>query len=152
GIVSAGFFETLGVVPMMGRIFSEADDVLGGPRFAVVSYSFWQGYLGGDPRALGRTIQVGGNSYAIIGVLPETFVSPRERADVFLSLWVADPTTGPDRGSHFLHSYWRLKKGVSLEQAQAEITTIHDSLAQQFPEEEKERRLQLIPLREALVG
>ena len=152
GLVNSGFFETLGIAPTMGRIFSEAEDVRGGPRLAVVSYPFWQSHLGGDPHAVGRPILLGGNSYAVIGVMPETFICPREHADVFISLWVADPNTAVDRDVHFLHTYWRLKGGVSLEQAQADIATIHNSLAEQFPAEEKERRMQLIPLRESLVG
>ena len=152
GLVNSGFFETLGIAPTMGRIFSEAEDVRGGPRLAVVSYPFWQSHLGGDPHAVGRPILLGGNSYAVIGVMPETFICPREHADVFISLWVADPNTAVDRDVHFLHTYWRLKGGVSLEQAQADIATIHNSLAERFPAEEKERRMQLIPLRESLVG
>jgi putative ABC transport system permease protein len=150
--INSGFFETLGIAPTLGRIFSEAEDVRGGPRLAVVSYAFWQSHLGGDPQALGRPILLGGNSYAVIGVMPETFVSPREHADVFISLWVADPKSAVDRDVHDLHTYWRLKGGVSVEQAQADIATIHNSLAEQFPAEEKERRIELIPLRESLVG
>jgi putative ABC transport system permease protein len=152
GLVNSGFFEALGIPPVIGRAFSEAEDLRGGPRVAVVSYHFWQGYLAGDPHAVGRPILLGGNSYAVIGVMPETFICPRERADVFISLWVADPKTAVDRDVHFLHTYWRLKGGVSLEQAQADIATIHNSLAEQFPAEEKERRMRLIPLRESLVG
>ena len=152
GLVNAGFFEILAVPPAMGRFFSKAEDVRGGPRSAVISYAFWQEYLGGDLRAMGRTILVGGNSYTVIGVMPESFVAPREHADVFLSLWVADPGTAADRDVHFLHTYWRLKKDLTLEQAQADVATIHSRLAEQFPAEEKERRMQLIPLRESVVG
>jgi len=152
GLVNSGFFETLGIAPTMGRVFSESEDVRGGPRVAVVSRPFWQTYLGGDPHAVGRPISLGGNSYAVIGVMPETFIGPREHADVFISLWVGDPKTAVDRDVHFLHTYWRLKDGVSLAQAQAGTDTIHNSLAEQFPAEEKERRMQLIPLRESLVG
>jgi putative ABC transport system permease protein len=152
GLVNSGFFEILGVPPMRGRIFSEAEDVRGGPRLAVVSYPFWQGYLGGDPNAVGRLIVLGGNSYAVIGVMPKTFVSPREHADVFISLWVADSGTAADRDVHSMHTYWRLKKGVPLKQAQADIAAIHNWLAEQFPDEEKARSMQLIPLRESVVG
>ena len=152
GFVNSAFFQILGVSPMMGRIVSEAEDIRGGPRVAVVSYQFWQGYLGGDPHAVGRTLLLGGNSYAVIGVMPATFVPPREHADVFISFWVADPNTAADRAVHFMHTYWRLKKGVPLEQAQADIATIDNRLAEQFPAEEKERRTQLIPLRESIVG
>lgn len=152
GLVSSGFFETLGVPAAMGRSFSQAEDAQGGPRVALVSYSFWQGHLGGDAHVLGRLILLGGNSYAVIGVMPEAFVPPRERADVFLSIPVADPKAAEDRDVHDMHSYWRLKKGVSLEQAQADTSTIHDWLAEQFPAEERERRMRLIPLRESVVG
>ena len=124
GLVNSGFFETLGLPPMMGRIFSEAEDVRGGPRVAVVSYTFWQGYLGSDPHAVGRTITLNGNSYTVIGVMPESFVSPREHADVFVSLWVGYPGAAADRGVHFMHTYWRLKEGVTLAQAQADIAKI----------------------------
>ena len=86
GLVDSGFFEILGVPPMTGRILSAAEDVRGGPRVAVVSYPFWQGYLGSDPHAVGRTITIDGNSYTVIGVMPESFASPREHADVFVSL------------------------------------------------------------------
>jgi len=152
GLVNSGFFETLGLPPMMGRIFSEAEDVRGGPRVAVVSYTFWQGYLGSDPHAVGRTITLNGNSYTVIGVMPESFVSPREHADVFVSLWVGYPGAAADRGVHFMHTYWRLKEGVTLAQAQADIAKIDRRLAEQFPSEEKERRTHLIPLREAVIG
>jgi len=151
-LVNSGFFDILGIAPAMGRILSEAEDMRGGPRLAVVSHAFWQGHLGGDPHAIGRRILLGGNSYAVTGVMPESFACPREHADVFISLWVADPKTAVDRDVHFLHTYWRLKGGVSLEQAQADITAIHNQLAEQFPAEEKERRMRLIPLHESVVG
>ena len=151
-LVNAGFFGTLGVPPILGRVFSEVEDERGGPRVAVVSYPFWQNYLGGEPQVIGRRILLGGNSYAVIGVMPESFAPPREHADVFVSLWVADPNTAADRGVHFMHTYWRLQNGVTLEQAQADIDAIHNRLAEQFPAEEKERRIRLIALRESVVG
>jgi putative ABC transport system permease protein len=152
GLVDSGFFEILGVLPMTGRVLSAAEDVRGGPRVAVVSYPFWQGYLGSDPHAVGRTIRLDGNSYAVIGVLPASFVSPREHADVFVSLWVGYPSAAAERDVHFMHTYWRLKEGVTLAQAQADMATIDRRLAEQFPDEEKERRTHLIPLREAMIG
>ena len=152
GFVDSGFFEILGVPPMTGRILSAAEDVRGGPRVAVVSYPFWQGYLGSDPHAVGRTITLNGNSYTVIGVMPESFVSPREHADVFVSLWVGYPGAAAERGVHFMHTYWRLKEGVTLAQAQADMATIDRRLAEQFPDEEKERRTHLIPLRESMIG
>jgi predicted permease len=152
GLVNSAFFEVLGVPPMMGRVLSAAEDVRGGPRVAVISHPFWQDYLGGDPHALGRILALNGNSYTVIGVMPESFVSPRENADVFISLWVVDPGAATERDVHFMHTYWRLKQGVTFAQAQADIATIDRRLAEQFPDEEKERRSQLIPLRDSVTG
>ncbi|HXT74396.1 MAG TPA: ABC transporter permease [Candidatus Angelobacter sp.] len=72
----------------------------GGPRVVVVSNHFWQTYLGSDPHALGKSIRLGGDSYTVIGVMPASFSPPRERADVFLSLWVAYPGGASSRDVH----------------------------------------------------
>jgi predicted permease len=152
GRVDAGFLETLGVQPMLGRIISPGEDVQGGPRLAMVSNHFWQDYLGSDPHAVGNTIHLGGNSYTVIGVMPASFAPPREHADVFVSLWVDDPGGAAERDLHFMHTYWRLKPGLTLAQAQAEMTAIDLRLAEQYPASEKDRKTQLIPLQEWLVG
>src|SRR5215471_18536083 len=152
GLINAGFVETLGVRPMLGRIISPGEDVHGGARLAMVSHHFWQGYLGSDPHAVGNTIQLGGNSYTVIGVMPASFVPPAEHADVFVSLWIYDPGAAAERDLHFMHTYWRLRAGVTLAQAQAEMVAIDRRLAEQYPAEEKERKTQLVPLHEWLVG
>src|SRR6266480_2084077 len=152
GLINAGFLETLGVQPILGRIISPGEDVQGGPRLAMVSNHFWQNYLGSDPHAVGNTIQLGGNSYTVIGVMPASFALPAEHADVFVSLMVRDPGAGAERDLHFMHTYWRLKAGVTLAQAQADMAAIDRRLAEQYPAEEKERKTQLVPLQEWLVG
>ena len=152
GMINAGFLETLGVQPMLGRIISPAEDVRGGPRLATVSNHFWQNYLGSDPSAVGNTIQLGGNSYTVIGIMPASFAPPVEHADVFVSLWVIDPAAAAERDLHFMHTYWRLKAGVTLAQAQTDMAAIDRRLAEQYPAEEKERKSELVPLHEWLVG
>jgi putative ABC transport system permease protein len=152
GLINAGFLETLGVQPILGRIISPGEDVQGGPRLAMVSNHFWQNYLGSDPHAVGNTIQLGGNSYTVIGVMPASFALPAEHADVFVSLIVRDRRAGAERDLHFMHTYWRLKAGVTLAQAQADMAAIDRRLAEQYPAEEKERNSQLVPLQEWLVG
>jgi putative ABC transport system permease protein len=152
GLVDAQFLETLGVPPMLGRIILPEEDVKGGPPVAVVSYSFWQNFLSSDPHALGKTIPLNGNPYAVIGVMPADFVSPTGRPDVFISLWVGYPEGASDRGVHFMHTYWRLRPGVTLEQAQADMAAIDFQLAELHPAEEKERKTLLVPLQEWLVG
>jgi predicted permease len=150
--VNAGFLETLGVPPMLGRIISPEEDVIGGPRVAVVSYHFWQNYMNGDPHVPGKTIPLSANSYTVIGVMPESFSPPREHVDVFVSLWVAYPEAAPVRGVHFMHAYWRLKPGVTLTQAQADMAVIDRRLAEQYPASEKGRKTHLVPLHQWLTG
>jgi predicted permease len=152
GLINAGYLETLGVQPILGRIISPGEDVQGGPRLVMVSNNFWQNYLGSDPHAVGHTIQLGGNSYTVIGIMPASFTPPAEHADVFVSLWVNDPAAAAERDLHFMHTYWRLKAGVTLAQAQSEMAAIDRRLAEQYPAEEKERKSQLVPLHEWLVG
>jgi predicted permease len=152
GQIDAGFLDTLNVQAMLGRIISRTEDVQGAARAAMVSKDFWQKYLGSNPRAVGTTIHLGGNSYTVIGVLPASFAPPVEHADVFVSLWVSDPGAAAQRDVHFMHTYWRLKEGVTLAQAQAEMAAIDRRLAEQYPADEKERRTQLVPLQEWLVG
>ena len=152
GLINAGFLETLGVQPMLGRIISPGEDVQGGPRLAMVSNHFWQNYLGSDPHSVGNTIQLGGNPYTVIGVMPTSFAPPAEHADVFVSLWAADSGAAAERDLHFMHTYWRLKEGVTLAQAQADMAAIDRRLAEQYPAEEKERKSQLVPLHAWLVG
>jgi len=150
--VDAGLFETLGVPPMLGRIITPEEDVSGGPRNIVVSYHFWQNFLSSDPHALGKTIPLSGNNYAVIGIMPAGFALPREHADVFVSLWVAYPEAAPYRGVHFMRTYWRLKSGMTLSQAQAELSTIDGRLAQQYPDTERDRETLLVPLHQWLTG
>jgi len=89
------------VQPMLGRIISPGEDVQGGPRLAMVSNHFWQNYLSSDPHAVGNTIQLGGNSYTVIGVMSASLAPPAEHADVFVSLIVRDPGAGAERDLHF---------------------------------------------------
>src|SRR5215472_254645 len=152
GYVNAGFLETLGVPPMLGRIISAEEDVKGARRVVDVSYSFWQNFLAGDLHALGKTVRLGGYDYTVIGVMPADFALPREHADIFVSLQVADPGAASQRGVHFMHSYWRLKPGGTLAQAQAEMLAVDRRLSEQYPDTERDRRKTLLPLREMVTG
>ena len=150
--VDEGLFTTLSVQPMLGRSISADEDVKGGPQNVVVSYPFWRDFLGSDTHVLGRAIRLSDKSYTVIGVMPKDFALPKESADVFVSLWVAYPDAASERDVHFMHTYWRLKPGVSLTQAQGEIAQVDHRLAEQFPDSEKERGTLLIPLHDWLVG
>ena len=151
GYVDAGFLETLGVPPLFGRILSPEEDVKGGPRVIAISYQFWQNFLNGDPQVLGKTVRLTGNDYTVIGVMPAGFAPPEENADVYVSLWVAYPEAAPYRGVHFMRTYWRLKPGVTLAQAQADISSIDGRLAEQYPDNERTRKSLLVPLHDFIV-
>jgi putative ABC transport system permease protein len=152
GYVDAQLLETLGIPPMMGRTIAPNEDVKGGPRNIVVSYHFWQNFLSSDPNALGKMIPLSGTDYTVIGVMPASFALPREHADVFVSLWVAYPEAAPFRGVHFMRTYWRLKPGVTLAQAQADMSAIDRQLAEQYPDNERTRDMRLLPLHQWLTG
>jgi predicted permease len=150
--VNAGLLETLGVAPMIGRIFLPDEDVKGAPRHMVITHHFWQEFLHGDPNVLGRAMTLNGASYTVIGVMPAGFALPEDQTDIFVSLWVAYPEAAPFRGVHFMRTYWRLDSGVTVEQAQADLSGIAERLSAQYPETEGKRRKTLVPLHEWLVG
>ena len=152
GYVDAGFLETLGIPPMLGRLISPEEDVKGGPRVIVVSYAFWKNFLNSDTQAVGKAMMLSGNNYTVIGVMPASFALPQYHADVFASLWVAYPEAAAFRGVHFMNSYWRLKPGVTLAQAQADTLAIDRHLAEHYPDTERDRHTQLVPLQEFVVG
>jgi putative ABC transport system permease protein len=152
GLVDADLFSVLGVRPMLGRTLSADEDQVGAPRLVVLGHSFWQQSLGSDPNIVGRNIPLSGQSYQVIGVMPAEFSLPRGEADVLASLRVAYSEAAVYRGVHFMRSYWRLKPGVSIAQAQGEMASIDSVLSGLYPAEDKGRKTQLVPLQEWVVG
>ncbi len=150
--VNAGLLETLGVQPILGRLLSPDEDVKGGPHNMVITHRFWREFLGADPNVLGRSLTLNGSRYTVIGVMPANFALPEDENDVFVSLWVAYPEAAPFRGVHFMRTYWRLNPGVTIEQAQADLTGIASNLARQFPDTEGNHPRTLLPLHQFLVG
>src|SRR5205085_3591760 len=138
-LCNADLFTALGVRPLLGRVISSAEDVAGGERVVVLSYAFWQRQFGGDAGVIGRGLPLSGNSYAVIGVLPADFHMPREQPDVWVSVRVANPVAAQFRGVHFLRTYLRLKPGVTINEAQAEMASIDQRLAEAYPDENKDR-------------
>jgi len=128
-MVSANFFETLGVPLMLGRGFTADEDVENGPRLVIVRHDFWQRELGGDPGALGRSIELDRQSWTVIGVLPKGFSAPTlPRADVFRPL---QSNLDPEDGFYML-VIGRLKPGVSVEQADADLDAVQARLAEEY--------------------
>jgi putative ABC transport system permease protein len=152
GLSTAGLFNVLGAQPVTGRTFTAEEDVYGGERTVVLSHGFWQRQFGGDPSVVGRQMPLSGNNYTILGVLPADFDAPRESPEVYVSLRVVNPLAARARGVHFLRTYWRMKPGVTLAQAQSEMEAIDRQLEQQYPAENKGRRTRLMSLHERVAG
>jgi putative ABC transport system permease protein len=152
GQVTGGFFETLGVKAELGRVITPDDDQLGGPYVAVLSHALWLRQFGGDSQIIGKAIPLSGNSYAIIGVMPGSFASPRDNIEAWTPVHVSNPLAARFRGVHFLRTYGRLAAAVSVEQARSEMQAIDHSLAAQYPADNKNRSTVLIPLHERIVG
>jgi putative ABC transport system permease protein len=149
--VTHELFDVLGAKPLAGRTLTSGDNVKGGERVAVLSYGFWQRQLGGAD-IKGLTVPLTGQTYAVVGVLPASFTPPSGAPDVWIPLRVGNPTAADVRGVHFLRTFFRLRPGVSPEQAQAEMDIAAQRLAEAHPDENKGRVIRLMPLQEYMVG
>ncbi len=127
----ANFFSVLGVQPRMGRAFASDEDQPGKTHLAILSYSFWQRHFGGDLGAIGKNIELNSEAYAVIGVMPRSFNFPPS-TDIWTPFEMSAKNLGP-RGSHSYRALGRLKPGVTVGQAQAELATIAKHLEQEYP-------------------
>ena len=152
GQVTGGVFETLGVRPESGRFITPEDDRVGGPYVVVLSHALWSKQFNSDSQIVGKGIPLSGNVYTIIGVMPATFVSPRDNTEAWTPVHVSNPVAAKFRGVHFLRTYGRLAPGVTIEQARGEMQLVDKNLAAQYPADNKNRSTALIPLHERIVG
>jgi putative ABC transport system permease protein len=151
-MINTDLFAALGAKPAVGRLFTADEDRYDGERVVVLSHGFWQRQFAGDTTVIGKSIQLSGNAYTVVGVMPADFVMPRETPDLFVSLRVVNPLAAKARGVHFLRTYLRLKHGVTIQQAQSELDSISAVLEQQYPDENKDRHRRAVPLQERLTG
>lgn len=152
GQVTGGFFETLGVKPERGRYISNDDDKNGAPFVVVLGHELWVKQFNADEQILGKSIPLSGNMYTIVGVMPESFSTPRNSTEAWTAVHVSNPVAANFRGVHFLRSYGRLAPGMNLGQASAEMKVIDQNLATQYPADNKNRTTVLYPLHERIVG
>jgi macrolide transport system ATP-binding/permease protein len=147
--VSAGFFRTLGVAPILGRGFSSGEDTPSAPRTVILSYAAWRDRYGQRTDILGQTVTLDGNPNTIVGVLPRDFhFAPAAPAD----FWAAEHDDSPCRGCHWLFGLARLKDGVTLAMAQANITAIANQLEAQYPDSNRSQGEAVVALPEVIVG
>jgi len=150
--VSDGFFQTLGVKPLLGRGFYAGEDKPGAPRTTLLSYAAWRQRFAADPNVVGRSIRLGDDTYSIIGVLPREFhFAPLGEADFWTAL--NEPNSCEQRrGCHNLFGVARLKDGVSFSAADAEMRTLAARFASQYPNSNRDMSALAIPLSEAVIG
>jgi len=145
-LVTAGFFDTLGMQPLWGRPFTDRECDPGFDAVAVVSHAFWKNRMGSPPQPIGKAISLGGRRYAVIGVMPEEFDYP-----LATELWapLALPPDGRQhRSAGELFVTGRLKEGVSPAQARAEMVAVAEALEQRYPQTNEGRSVLMTPLGE----
>ena len=155
-VVTPEFFTLLDVKTVAGRIFSPQDGQQGAPPVALVSEDLWRGRFGADPKIIGTAINLDQRPFTVIGIIPAAFRAPffNTKQEVWIPL-VQDPlfsTFMPQRGTHLLPVIGRLKPGVSVAQAQAEMDAISGRLAGEFPAENTGWTVRLVPLQKEIVG
>lgn len=153
--VQHGYLETLGAKPILGRLISPTDCILGNGEVVVLSHHLWQRRYGGDPKVLGKIIPAGLRNFKIIGVLAPEFQSfAFDSLQPDIEFWIPYEFTKTHMQSRarYLWVTGRLKDGISLEQAQSEMTRIAANLAQQHPERNKGWGVTLVPITEAVIG
>jgi putative ABC transport system permease protein len=151
--VSASLFPALGVQPLTGRMFAPEEDQKEGNRVAIIGFDFWQRKFGGGADAIGQTVTFdtyGRRTYTIVGIMPFGFQFPG-KSEIWLPAgWNGIPRDR--RGGHWIQALARLKDGVKLEQAQAEMNSIQGRIESQFPNLNLGSQVAVVPLLEQTVG
>jgi len=145
--VSPEFFSTLGARPILGRTFAPDEEKPGGERVAILSYTHWQHWFSGDPNVIGRTLTVDQQVCTVVGVLPPGFQWVFQR--IACGLWMPmalHPDQTVDRNDRGLVAIGRLRPGVGLSQAQAEMDVIAAQLGQQYPDPMGDRGINVVPI------
>ncbi len=150
--ISSGFFSTLGVTLALGHSFSPGEDRLGGMAAAVISNRLWQERFHGNSAVIGKSITLNGAGYTILGVLPPAFRFEIQPADVYTPIGRSTPIFLNDRTVHNILCLARLRHGVGVGQAQAEMNTLQEHIDELNPTTERGQGTSIVPLKQMLVG
>ncbi|MGD8331639.1 MAG: ABC transporter permease, partial [Acidobacteriota bacterium] len=148
GRVSANVLDVLGVAPELGRGFRAGEDRPGNTGVVILSHGYWQRDFNGDPEVLGRTLEINGESYTIIGVMSQDFVFPLVTTEIWLP-WELDEASRP-RDMRFLQVVGRLAPGVTMQEAQSEMNAVATALQAEFPAANEGIGVNVVDLRSAL--
>src|SRR5262249_12066237 len=150
--VSDGFFRTLGIAPILGRDFYPGEDLPNSPNTVILTYGAWQKRFGGKEDVVGQTVSLSGVSTTIVGVLPKEFqFALRGDAEFWTTLHPTD-TCMKRRSCHNLYGIARLKDGVTVRNALAEMTLIARQLETQYPDFNRGQGASVLPLSEVIIG
>jgi putative ABC transport system permease protein len=151
----ANFFSLLGVAPVVGRGFQPGEDQAGRDRVVLLSYGFWQRHFGGSKEAVGKSLELNDEKYSVVGVLPAWYRGDGDpyfgNPDIWLPLDMRPQNIG-GRGTHRYRAIGRLKPGVSVAEAQAEMQTIAQRLAKQYPASNSNVGAVVTSLKEQMTG
>src|SRR3982751_3113351 len=149
-LVSPPFFDVLRIRPQLGRFFRSDEAIVGKPRVVVLSHQAWTSRFGSDANIVGRSLTLNGTAVEVIGVLPASFEFPDDSLDLWAPLALEGTPQPPTRTSHQLTVFARLKPGVTLEQARADMERVGQTLQQQYPEANRNHSAWVIPLEDRL--
>jgi macrolide transport system ATP-binding/permease protein len=150
--VSDGFFHTLGITPVLGRDFYTGEDLPAAPRTVILSYSTWQNRFGGRKDVIGETVTLSGIPHTIVGVLPIDFqFAPRGKAEFWTTLHASD-SCALRRSCHNFNGVARLKEGITVATALANMKTIARQLELQYPNDNRDQGASVLPLSEVIVS
>ncbi len=147
-LVSADFFPVLGVRPALGRALISQDGQSGGNPVVVIGYDLWQRRFGADPGLIGKTITLDQERYTVVGVMPTDFQFPKE-CEMWTPLAFGDENTSFGEGNSESEVIARLRPGVTLQQAQADMNAVARKLEGDHPGTNNGRDIKLVPLRES---
>ncbi len=149
--VTPGFLQVMGVSPALGRDFTAEEEKANGPNVLIISNRLWKRRFGGNPNVLGKSLRFGSSSSQIIGVMPASFQFPSADVDA----WLVAPFDSPysqDRASTWYTVVARMKPGVSVQSAQADMVTVQNQLGRQFPKTDAKLAVRLEPLKENTIA
>jgi len=154
--ISKEFFDVWGVDPVIGRRFSATEDAKGGADVLLLSQGYWKRRFGGDPHVVGKILHFEGRPFAVIGVMPDVLRFPFKTAEVWLPRaqeFALLPEAMIDKGASYLEAAARLKPGVTVEQARAEMGQISQTYNKTYPDyTDAHFNLKVVPLNDELVG
>src|SRR5436190_7528849 len=149
--VSSDIFQLLGVQPLLGRDFTADEDRDGADRVVILSYEFWQSRFAGDPNAIRQAIKLSDQTYTIVGVMPRGFAFPSTRTQIWTPV-AFNPAEIAARDTNFIDVVARLKPGISIEQAQANMSAVAQRQAERYPQTNIGVGVKVVSLQEHMVG